>query len=89
MKSNLLFFLMSFPIFSFCQNQPPTISNVTFELGANNLLTIQYDLADNEGDPVEITLRASEKGSLLFDYATTNATGDVGQNIATDRKSVV
>ena len=80
---------MSFPIFSFCQNQPPTISNVTFELGANNLLTIQYDLADNEGDPVEITLRASEKGSLLFDYATTNATGDVGQNIATDRKSVV
>lgn len=81
MKSNLFFLSLSISTFIFGQNQPPSISNVSLELGANNLLTLHYDVADAEGDPVEIIFRATEKGGLLFNFETSNATGDVGQNV--------
>ncbi len=82
MKSKLLYLFLSISTFVFGQNLPPTISNVSLELGTNNLLTLHYDLADAEGDLVEITFRATDKGGLMFDYVTTNATGDIGPSVS-------
>lgn len=82
MKSKLTCTFLSLATLLFSQNTPPTISNVALVLGANNHLIIQYDLADEEGDAVEIAFRATGHGGLLFDYETSNATGDFGPNIA-------
>ena len=40
----------------FAQNQPPVISNLSVQADWNaQTLTIQYDVADAENDPLEIT----------------------------------
>ncbi|MEK7257696.1 MAG: M20/M25/M40 family metallo-hydrolase, partial [Bacteroidota bacterium] len=82
MKSNLTFFATLFSTALFCQNLPPTITNVQVALGANNKLNISFDLADAEGDPVTVSFRAAARGGQVFDYNTANATGDLGAGIA-------
>ena len=76
-----LFFLLGSTLL-FAQNQVPTITNVQVALAGNNILTIQYDLNDAEGDASEVTFRAAAKGNLTLDYNTGNATGDLGPGIA-------
>ncbi len=78
--SLLALFLAGFQWAS-AQNQLPVLSNVQFEISPPSIFTITYDLADNEGDPITLSLRAGEKGSLSFDYDTGNASGDLGDNL--------
>lgn len=81
MKNFLTFFATLFSTIMLSQNLPPTLGNVQVALGANNKLIITYDLADAENDPVTVTFRAAARGALVFDYDTSNATGDVGAGI--------
>ena len=82
MKKTTLFFLCFLLITcAIGQNQLPVISNVEVSLGTGNVMTILFDLEDAENDPLEITFRATEKGGQVFDFETSNATGDVGDGI--------
>ncbi|MBI1227565.1 MAG: M28 family peptidase [Bacteroidetes bacterium] len=65
----------------FGQNQAPVLSNVQVQLGTNNTFIINYDLSDAESDPITISLRAGSSGAAKLDYATANATGDIGVGI--------
>ncbi|MBI5914051.1 MAG: M28 family peptidase, partial [Bacteroidetes bacterium] len=82
MKKSLFPMLLIASTSVFAQNLPPVISNTQFELSGNNLLTLTYDLEDAESDAVTVTFRATERGGLVFDFNTANATGDVGPGIA-------
>lgn len=60
------------------QNQPPVVQNIQTAIDNPDELTIQYDLADNENDPVEITFRVSVDNGKTYAINTSGATGDVG-----------
>ncbi len=73
--------LFSFASFTAkAQNQAPVISNLTPTPNWINLtLDISYEVADNENDPLEITLQFSDNGGKT--YALTSSipiTGDIG-----------
>ncbi|MDO8365746.1 MAG: hypothetical protein Q7T20_03035, partial [Saprospiraceae bacterium] len=76
--TNCLLFLA--PLALFGQNQAPVITSLTVTpYWANLTLDVSYDVADNENDPLEITLEFSDNGGKT--YAITNqviATGDIG-----------
>ena len=62
--------------------------NVDIVQKPDNIISISYDLLYLTNDLAEVTLRATAKGELIFDYNTSNATGDVGFGVAggTSRK---
>ncbi len=60
------------------QNQAPVITNLTATVDGEHIVTINYDLADNENEAVEIRLRISDDIGNTFTIDATNATGDVG-----------
>lgn len=65
------------------QNQAPVVSNVTTTLDPGaGWVEIRYDVADAEGDSVEIWLRISPDGGTTFQYPRDSVTGDVGFPIA-------
>lgn len=68
----------------FAQNQPPVISNLVVSADwPNNNLTLTYDVADEEGDPLEITLSFSADGGKTYSLtAQVPASGDVGFPVA-------
>ena len=75
-----LFFLMAQIVFG--QNQLPQILIQSVQNdGANQTLIIQYDLADAEDEPCEVTLVISENGGRLFAVKADNATGDIGSQV--------
>nr|MCU0349043.1 hypothetical protein [Saprospiraceae bacterium] len=63
------------------QNQAPILTNVEVQFATNNVLIIQYDLADAEGDGVSIGFKAARNGASVLDFITDNATGDIGNNV--------
>lgn len=84
MKNLYLFIAASLlTIISFGQNQIPVISDFTIsEIDEENEeLLIQYSLADQENDPVEITLFVSNNNGETYSIDTQNATGDIGTGI--------
>ncbi len=78
------------PLALFGQNQPPVISNLNASPNWANLsLDITYEVADNENDPLEITLQFSDNGGKT--YALTSlipATGDLGFPIQPGGRSI-
>ncbi len=83
MKKSILPFFLLFGNFLLAQNQPPVLSNIQVQLGADNhSFLLNFDIADAESDPVTVSLRAGTFGSSQLDYATDNASGDIGSGIA-------
>lgn len=81
MKAFLPFLLLSiFALDSRAQNRPPAIGALAVAADwANNRLTVQYDVADEEGDPLEILLEFSNDGGKTYKVSPTVAlSGDVG-----------
>ena len=60
------------------QNQAPVITNLSAAVDGDFIVTINYDLADNENEDVEIRLRISDDNGNTYTIDATNATGDVG-----------
>ena len=56
--------------------------NVTVTRKAGNILSITYDLLYPTNDLAEVKLRATTKGGVLFDFNTSNATGQVGTGVS-------
>ena len=81
MKNTLLLLLIFLASLAFGQPYP-NIENVTVELKSGNIITITYDLLYPTNDLAEVTFRATEKGGLLFDFNTDNATGQVGNGLS-------
>lgn len=67
--------------FLLAQNQPPVLTNVEVQRTDDKTLTINYDLADAEGNPCTVTLLAGAKGANALGFNTTNAAGDLGTAI--------
>lgn len=65
-------------------NQPPVISNLNAVADwPSNTLTLTYDVADAENDPLEITVAFSGDGGLHYNLtAQVPATGDAGFPVA-------
>jgi Zn-dependent M28 family amino/carboxypeptidase len=63
---------------SFAQNLPPVIQSLQAATSNLDVLTITYQLTDNENDDVEITFRLSDDNGKTYSVNTSNATGDVG-----------
>ncbi len=64
------------------QNQYPEISNLSVQFdGSSQLLTINYDLFDAEGEAMEVQLFVSDDDGLSYTLDTGGATGDVGSSI--------
>ncbi|QQS30811.1 MAG: M28 family peptidase [Sphingobacteriales bacterium] len=86
MKERLIILsvLISMTISVFAQNQAPVISNVqAFPDEVNNNVTITFDVADAEGDALELELRVSDNSGatyLVNDIA--GVFGDVGYPIS-------
>ncbi|HFA49654.1 MAG TPA: M28 family peptidase [Bacteroidetes bacterium] len=79
MKKILLFCSLFSAFHLFAQ---PSLTNVEVTLGTGNTMTITYDLAYPSNDLAKVTFRATERGGLIFGFDTSNATGDVGEGIA-------
>ena len=64
------------------QNQPPaiTITGTSFDPETSSI-TVEYDLADAEGDPSTVWLRASSNGGSHYDLAVVDVVGDAGPGI--------
>lgn len=62
----------------------PVVSNVQVaqRTDGSMLVDITYDLADSDGDDVEITVECSNDGGTTWDYAITGVTGDVGAGVS-------
>jgi len=61
------------------QNAMPVVSNVQTQADTlNNTVTITYDVADADGDPLEVLVRVSNDSGKVFLYSPANLTGDVG-----------
>lgn len=75
MKSPLfqIFCLLAFPSLLAAQNIPPTIQNLSASVNwTSKSLTIQYDVADQENDPLEVSIFFSNNGGKTY-----NLTGQV------------
>ncbi len=73
-----LLLLISFAVPA--QNQAPVITNLSATPDWANLsLEVTYDVADNENDPLEITLQFSDNGGKTYTLSSQiPATGDIG-----------
>ena len=81
MKLNFTLFLFGLPAACFAQNQVPVISNVTTTAPFNTgQVLINYDVADNENDNVDIKVAFSNDGINYIVSAGTTS-GDVGFQI--------
>jgi peptidase M28-like protein/type IX secretion system substrate protein len=69
------FFLISTIITA--QNQIPEINDLQVAINGS-IMTVNYDVSDNEDDDLEILLLVSEDDGATYTINTTNATGDVG-----------
>lgn len=64
------------------QNQRPEVSNVSLEVDtANHAVLFTFDLADAEGDDLEVQLRVSNDEGLTFLNPVDSLEGDVGYPI--------
>lgn len=77
---SLLFLLLLQTTLS-AQNQVPVLSNVQVSV-SGTLLTLTYDLADADNDPVTISFRAGAAASASLSFDTGNAAGDLGPGIS-------
>lgn len=80
MKSTLSILFILLANFVQAQNQVPQISNVETTLDGHEII-IKYDLYDEEGDDVEVTLRVGDSDGIMYDLGGLNLTGDVGAGI--------
>ena len=77
-KLLLLFHIISCSLV-FSQNSLPEIKNVSYVNDAiNNVLTINYDLIDQDDDSLEIIFRASHDNGNHFFANSDSVTGDIG-----------
>lgn len=80
MRLTFLFLLIA--QIAIAQNQLPQITIQSIENdGVNQILTINYDLADAENEPCDVTLVVSENGGRTFAVKADNATGDIGAQV--------
>lgn len=81
MKTRIILFLLVFSLSAFAQNQAPVISNVSVTAPWNTgQVIVNYDLADNENDDVDIKIAFSNDGGANFviEPANGSVTGDFG-----------
>jgi uncharacterized protein (TIGR02145 family) len=66
------------------QNTAPSVTNVEHSYNSTTgVITITYDVVDNEEGIVNIIMEVSDDGGQSFDYACTQVSGDVGDNVNT------
>ncbi len=68
--------------FALAQNQAPVISNL-YTTVSGGIVTVHYDLSDNENNTSEVKLLVSADGGQTYLVNTLTATGDVGSGIST------
>lgn len=80
----LVCLLLANSLFAQTPNQPPVISNLVASADwPNNTLTLTYDVADEENDPLDISLAFSGDGGKTYSLTSlVPASGDTGFPIA-------
>lgn len=83
MRNMLLALLLIFPP-AIAGAADPEVTNVAFaqRTDGSMLIDVTYDVADADGDPLAITLQASDDGGATWIVPTSHTTGDVGQGVA-------
>jgi hypothetical protein len=66
-----------------CLAASPVVGNILFNqrTDGSGLADISYDLADEDGGPIAITLQLSADGGATWNFPTLNVSGDIGQGI--------
>ncbi len=65
------------------QNTHPTVSNVSHSYNSTTgVVTVTYDVADGEENTINVLMEVSSDGGASFDYACTQVSGAIGENIA-------
>ncbi len=82
-KSLTSLFLFAFSAALFSQNQPAEVKNLLANFNSiSKILTLTFDLADAENDPLEVSLAYSTDGGSTFISAQNfSPTGDLGNGI--------
>lgn len=62
----------------------PVVDSVVFEQSTDGsgLITITYDILDEDGDELLVSIEASEDGGLNWDFPCDSLAGDLGEGIA-------
>ena len=78
-----LILLLLISLAASAQNQPPEVTNVTFEQRTDGSfkVDIYYDLYDADGDEMTVSMEVSNDEGQTYDFAATLLTGDVGEGI--------
>ena len=79
---SLIIVLVMLPVMMFAA--APVVSNVQVaqRTDGSMLVDITYDVADADGDDLEISVECSNDGGTTWDYAITQLSGDVGPAVA-------
>ena len=84
MESKQKFTLTIFTLFCSIAfaNTSPEITNVTFaqRTDGSGIVDIYYDVYDEDGDTLEITMEVSDDGGSTWTFACTQTDGDIGEN---------
>lgn len=82
MKYNFTLCLLLFSMILSAQNQSPEISNFSIQFDNDNyLVSITYDLFDEEGDEMDVSLLISSDDGKTYNIDTDDASGDIGSGI--------
>lgn len=81
MKIILILIILS--SFTFAQN--PTVSNITFtqRTDGSHIVDIYYDVQNPTGNPMTVTMEASDDNGTTWNFPCTQISGDVGAGITT------
>jgi hypothetical protein len=78
------------PVLLFAQNYPPTITQLSANPDWGNMtLTVNYEVADPENDPLDISVQFSNDGGKTYNLTgSVPASGDVGFPIMPGSRSI-
>lgn len=85
LKHNILIiFFLSLSTISQAQNSAPVVSNVAHSYNSEtSVITITYNVTDSQENIVSILMEVSDDGGETYNYACTQVSGDIGENVNT------
>jgi len=77
----VLLFITSFQLAA--QNQPPVVENVTFTQRTDGsfIVDVYYDVNDPEGEPMTVTMEASDDNGATWNFPCVQVSGDIGTGL--------
>lgn len=89
MKHLCLFLLLYMPFWAQAQNKVPVISNMVLKVNpTTKQLTVTYDVADAENDPIAMKMYVGTTDGKTVSQVST-ATGDIGTNISAGKNKTI